>query len=213
MMSFLLSFSAGFALSASLIIAIGAQNLFVLRQGLKCQHVGAIVLFCGVSDTVLIIAGVSGMGALVSALPVLSMGFTLAGAAFLAWYGVQSLRRAARHDGMSIVAGQGVSLKQALAAVAAFTWLNPHVYLDTVLLMGAAAMAQPVSARLVFAAGAASASFLWFAALGYGARLLQPIFARPRAWQSLDVVMGGIMLMLSMSLLWSSLFHHCLTQE
>lgn len=213
MMSFPLSFLAGFALSASLIIAIGAQNLFVLRQGLKGQHVGAIVLFCGVSDTVLIIGGVNGMGALVSALPLLSMGFTLAGAAFLAWYGVQSLRRAARHDSMSIVAGQGVSLRQALAAVAAFTWLNPHVYLDTVLLMGAAAMAQPVSARPVFAAGAASASFLWFAALGYGARLLQPIFARPRAWQKLDVVMGCIMLMLSMSLLWSGLLHHCLTQE
>ena len=162
MMSFLLSFSAGFALSASLIIAIGAQNLFVLRQGLKCQHVGAIVLFCAVSDAVLIIAGVNGMGALVSALPVLSMGFTLAGAAFLGWYGVQSLRRAARHDSMSIVAGQGVSLRQALAAIAAFTWLNPHVYLDTVLLLGAAAMAQPPSARPVFAAGTVSASFLWF---------------------------------------------------
>ena len=172
-----------------------------------------IVLFCGFSDAVLIIAGVSGMGALVTALPMLTAGFTLAGAAFLAWYGAQALRRAAQHDSMSVEMGRSVSLKRALATVAAFTWLNPHVYLDTVLLMGAAATAQPPSARLIFAAGAASASFLWFAALGYGARFLQPVFARPRAWQVFDCIIGCIMFVLAGFLLWSGAFHQFLQQE
>ncbi|OUJ12692.1 amino acid transporter [Acetobacter okinawensis] len=213
MMSFLLPFCSGFALSASLIVAIGAQNLFVLRQGLRQEHVGMIVLFCGFSDAVLIIAGVSGMGALVTAQPMLTVGFTLAGAAFLAWYGAQALRRAVQHDSMSVEVGQSVSLKRAMATVAAFTWLNPHVYLDTVLLMGAAATAQPSSARLIFAAGAASASFLWFAALGYGARFLQPVFARPRAWQVFDCIIGCIMFALAGFLLWSGAFHQFLQQE
>lgn len=213
MMSLLFSFFAGFALSASLIVAIGAQNLFVLRQGLKQEHVGMIVLFCGFSDAVLIIAGVNGMGALVSTLPGLSVGFTLAGAIFLTWYGVKSLRRAALHDSMAAVEGQGISLRRALATVAAFTWLNPHVYLDTVLLMGAAAMAQPVPARPVFAAGAVCASFLWFASLGYGARLLQPVFARPRSWQILDLIIGGVMFALAGFLLWNGVFHHGLMQK
>lgn len=213
MMSFLLPFCSGFALSASLIVAIGAQNLFVLRQGLKQEHVGMIVLFCGFSDAVLIIAGVSGMGAVVAALPTLTVGFTLAGTVFLAWYGTQSLRRAAQHGSMSVEAGQSVSLKRALATVAAFTWLNPHVYLDTVLLMGVAATAQPLSARPIFAVGAASASFLWFAALGYGARFLQPVFARPRAWQVFDCIIGGVMFVLAGFLLWSGAFHQFLKQE
>lgn len=213
MMLLLLSFCSGFALSASLIVAIGAQNLFVLRQGLKQEHVGTIVLFCGFSDAVLIIAGVSGMGALVSAFPALSVGLTLAGAVFLAWYGAKSLRRAAQQDSMSVQMGQSVPLRRVLASMAAFTWLNPHVYLDTVLLMGAAATAQPVSARPVFAAGAATASFLWFAALGYGARFLQPVFARPRAWQVFDCIIGVVMFALAGNLLWNSGLHQLLTQE
>ncbi|MFT8814465.1 LysE/ArgO family amino acid transporter [Acetobacter fabarum] len=213
MMLFLISFFAGFALSASLIVAIGAQNLFVLRQGLKQEHVGVIVLFCGFSDAVLIIAGVSGVGALVSALPALSVGLTLAGALFLAWYGAKSLYRAAHQSSMLAQVDRGISLRQALLAVAAFTWLNPHVYLDTVLLMGAAAMAQPPSARPMFAAGAASASFLWFAALGYGARLLQPLFARPRSWQILDVFIGCIMFTLAGFLLWNGLMHPFLARS
>ena len=213
MMHSLLSFGSGFVLSASLIVAIGAQNLFVLRQGVKQEHVGAIVLFCGFSDAVLIIAGVSGMGGLVSTFPTLSVGVTLLGAIFLAWYGAKSLRRAAQHDSMSVEMGQSVPLRKVLASVAAFTWLNPHVYLDTVLLMGAAATAQPMSARPFFAVGAASASFLWFAVLGYGARLLQPVFARPRAWQVLDCIIGGVMFALAGSLLWHSGLYQFVTQE
>ena len=121
MMLLLLSFCSGFALSASLIVAIGAQNLFVLRQGLKQEHVGTIVLFCGFSDAVLIIAGVSGMGALVSAFPALSVGLTLAGAVFLAWYGAKSLRRAARLDGMAVHEGQSVTSRRLLSSSAALT--------------------------------------------------------------------------------------------
>jgi len=201
MMSFIISFLSGFALSASLIVAIGAQNLFVLRQGLKKEHVGPVVLFCGFSDAVLIIAGVSGMGALLGTFPQVAKGFTLAGAAFLFWYGVRALRQAMRTESMTVAHGASVSLPKALAAVAAFTWLNPHVYLDTVLLMGTASTAQPIPLRPFFAVGAASASFLWFGALGYGARFLQPLFATPKSWKILDTVIGCLMLFLATLLL------------
>lgn len=201
MMSFMISFLSGFALSASLIVAIGAQNLFVLRQGLKKEHVGPVVLFCGFSDAVLIIAGVSGMGALLSALPQVAKGFTLAGAGFLFWYGVKTLRLVTQSESMTVTHGASVSLPKALVSVAAFTWLNPHVYLDTVLLMGTASTAQPLPLRPFFAAGAASASFLWFGVLGYGARLLQPLFATPKSWKILDLVIGCVMLFLAALLL------------
>ncbi|MCG0996010.1 LysE family transporter [Acetobacter indonesiensis] len=207
MISYLLPFLAGFALSASLIVAIGAQNLFVLRQGLKKEHVGMIVLFCGLSDALLIVAGVRGMGAFLNRVPQFSTALALAGALFLAWYGLKSLQRAKNQDSMTVIQGQSVSLGKALAAVAAFTWLNPHVYLDTVLLMGTASTAQPIALRPFFAAGAASASFLWFASLGYGARLLQPVFAKPQAWRVLDMLIGCIMLFLAALLFWQGGLH------
>ncbi|NLI27473.1 MAG: amino acid transporter [Acetobacter sp.] len=200
-MSFIASFFSGFALSASLIIAIGAQNLFVLRQGLKKEHVGPVVLFCSVSDAILIIAGVSGMGALLGALPQVAKGFMLIGAGFLFWYGLRTLQQATQSESMTVTQGASVSLPKALVSVAAFTWLNPHVYLDTVLLMGTASTAQPLPLRPFFAAGAASASFLWFGALGYGARFLQPLFATPKSWKILDVVIGCVMLFLAILLL------------
>lgn len=201
MMSFVISFFSGFALSASLIVAIGAQNLFVLRHGLKKEHVGPVVLFCGFSDAILIIAGVSGMGALLGALPQVAKGFTLAGAGFLFWYGVKTLRQVTQSESMTVTHSASISLPKALVSVAAFTWLNPHVYLDTVLLMGTASTAQPSPLRPFFAAGAASASFLWFGALGYGARLLQPLFATPKSWKILDLVIGCVMLFLAAVLL------------
>ncbi|MFT9027110.1 LysE/ArgO family amino acid transporter [Acetobacter indonesiensis] len=207
MISYLLPFLAGFALSASLIVAIGAQNLFVLRQGLKKEHVGMIVLFCGLSDALLIVAGVRGMGAFLNRVPQFSTALALAGALFLAWYGLKSLQRAKNQDSMTVIQGQSVSLGKALAAVAAFTWLNPHVYLDTVLLMGTASTAQPIALRPFFAVGAASASFLWFASLGYGARLLQPVFAKPQAWRVLDMLIGCIMLFLAALLFWQGGLH------
>lgn len=197
----MISFFSGFALSASLIVAIGAQNLFVLRQGLKREHIGPIVLFCGLSDAVLIIAGVSGMGALLAAFPQVAKGFTLAGAGFLFWYGMRTLRHATQSESMTVTQDASVPLSKALASVAAFTWLNPHVYLDTVLLMGTASTAQPLHLRPFFAAGAASASFSWFGALGYGARFLQPLFATPKSWKILDLVIGCVMLFLAILLL------------
>ncbi len=194
-------FLSGFLLSAALIMAIGAQNLFVLRQGLKREHVGPVVLFCGSADALLIVAGVAGVGAFLAAVPQLTLFLTIGGAAFLGWYGFKALRRMAAPETMAVASNGSISLGGAIAATAGFTFLNPHVYLDTVLLMGAAGSAQPAALRPIFVAGAVSASFTWFAALGYGARLLVPLFARPMAWRVLDAIVGITMLSLSASLL------------
>ena len=194
-------FLSGFLLSAALIMAIGAQNLFVLRQGLKREHVGPVVLFCGSADALLIVAGVAGVGAFLAAVPQLTLFLTIGGAAFLGWYGFKALRRMAAPETMAVASNGSISLGGAIAATAGFTFLNPHVYLDTVLLMGAAGSAQPAALRPIFVAGAVSASFTWFAALGYGARLLVPLFARPMAWRVLDAIVGIIMLSLATSLL------------
>jgi L-lysine exporter family protein LysE/ArgO len=178
----------GFALGLSLILAIGAQNAFVLRQGLLRQHVLPIVLVCALSDALLIAAGVAGFGVLAQAVPGLEWGMRLFGAAFLLWYGARTLRSAWR-GGSQMDAGQGaVSLQAAVLTCLALTWLNPHVYLDTVVLLGA--ISSQYADRLAFALGAMSASFAFFFALGYGARLLAPVFSRPRAWQLLDLGIG-----------------------
>ena len=194
-------FASGFLLSATLIMAIGAQNLFVLRRGLRREHVGAIVLFCGLADALLIAAGVGGVGAFLVAIPQLANVLAFGGAAFLAWYGMKALRRMAAPDAMVASEVQSLTLGRSLAATAAFTFLNPHVYLDTVLLMGAAGSTQPSELRPIFVAGAGTASFAWFAALGFGARLLKPIFARPAAWRALDACVGVVMLALAASLI------------
>ena len=194
------TFLIGFAMSAALIVAIGAQNLFVLRQGLRREHVGPIVLFCGLADAVLIAAGVGGIGALLGAMPQLTVALTVGGALFLGWYGLMAFRRMMTPEAMSVSTQGGGTLARALGATAAFTFLNPHVYLDTVLLMGAAGSAHPPALRAVFVAGAATASIAWFAALGYGARILTPLFARPSAWRVLDAVVGVVMLALAASL-------------
>ncbi len=194
-------FASGFFLSVALLVAIGAQNLFVLRQGLRREHVGAIVLFCGCADALLIAAGVGGVGAFLAAIPRLDTALALGGAAFLGWYGIKALRRMAAPDAMVVGDAPRVTLGRALAAAAAFTFLNPHVYLDTVLLMGTAGSTQPADLRPIFVAGAATASFTWFAALGFGARLLKPIFARPAAWRVLDAFVGIVMLTLAASLI------------
>ena len=195
------TFLTGFAMSAALIVAIGAQNLFVLRQGLRREHVGPIVLFCGLADAILIAAGVGGIGALIGAMPQLTVVLTVGGALFLSWYGLMAFRRMMTPEAMSVSTQGGVTLARALGATAAFTFLNPHVYLDTVLLMGAAGSAHPPTLRPVFVAGAATASIAWFAALGYGARILTPLFARPSAWRVLDAVVGVVMLALAASLI------------
>ncbi|MFM5922975.1 MAG: LysE/ArgO family amino acid transporter [Novosphingobium sp.] len=201
MTNILPTFFTGFAMSAALIMAIGAQNLFVLRQGLKREHVGPIVLFCGCADAILIAAGVGGVGALLGAMPQLTLALTLGGAAFLAWYGFKAFQRMLAPEAMAVAAQGRLSLGNALGATAAFTFLNPHVYLDTVLLMGAAGSAHAPALRPVFVAGAATASITWFAALGYGARILTPHFARPAAWKVLDAIVGVVMLALAASLI------------
>jgi len=195
------TFFTGFALSGGLIMAIGAQNLFVLRQGLKREHVGPIVLFCGCADALLIAAGVGGVGALLGAMPQLTMALTVGGALFLSWYGFKAFQRMMAPGAMTVTTQGSITLGRALGAAAAFTLLNPHVYLDTVLLMGAAGSAHAPALQPVFVAGAATASITWFAALGYGARILTPLFARPAAWKVLDAVVGIVMLTLAATLI------------
>lgn len=200
--SFVAALVQGFVLSFGLIVAIGAQNAFVLRQGLRREHVGTVVAFCAVSDAVLITAGVLGMAQALAAQPRLAQVLALGGAAFLAVYGVQALRRALQPQRLQAAAGgQGLARGAALAQAAAFTLLNPHVYLDTVMLMGSIGAQHAGPAQLWFVAGASAASVLWFTGLGYGARWLAPLFARPRAWQVLDALIGLTMATLSALLL------------
>jgi len=177
----------GLALSFGLIVAIGAQNAFVLRQGLRREHVGSVVLFCALADAVLIAAGVMGMAQALGERPDLARALALAGAAFLAYYGFAALQRARQaHRLQAADSGAGLSRAAAVAQAAAFTLLNPHVYLDTVLLVGSIGAQQPAPLRGWFVVGASTASLLWFGLLGFGARWLAPWFARPRAWQVLD---------------------------
>jgi L-lysine exporter family protein LysE/ArgO len=202
-------FVQSFLLSLGLIVAIGAQNAFVLRQGLRREHVGSVVLFCALADALLIAAGVLGMAQALGERPLLARALALAGAGFLAVYGWQALRRA-RHPQQLQAArdGAGLSRSGALAQAAAFTLLNPHVYLDTVLLVGSIGAQQPAGLRGWFVAGASAASMVWFGLLGFGARWLAPWFARPRAWQVLDVLIGLTMWSLSALLV----VHHAIAR-
>lgn len=192
----------GALLGGSLIVAIGAQNAFVLRQGLQRSHVGLVVAFCALADLALMTVGVLGVAGLVAAAPALDRAVSWAGAAFLAGYGAMALRRAARPGVLQAAAGPSAATRgQVLAQVAAFTFLNPHVYLDTVLLVGAVGAQQPDALRGWFLAGGALASAGWFAALGYGARALAGWFARPAAWRLLDLGVGVTMLMIAVGLI------------
>lgn len=188
----------GLALSLGLIVAIGAQNAFVLRQGLRREHVGSVVLFCALADVLLIAAGVLGMAQALGERPGLARVLALAGAVFLAVYGWRALQRARHASQLRASEGGGdLSRGAALAQAAAFTLLNPHVYLDTVLLVGSIGAQHPPALRGWFVAGAGSASLCWFVSLGFGARWLAPWFARPKAWQVLDGLIGLTMLVLA----------------
>jgi L-lysine exporter family protein LysE/ArgO len=199
------AFTTGFAVCATLIVAIGAQNAFVLRQGLRREHVLLIVAFCALADLFLISAGVAGVSSVLGEAPRLTLLLTATGTVFLAWYGIRALARARSTGSMDVSEGtRRTSLRSAVAQVAGFTFLNPHVYLDTVLLIGSIGARQPSSdARLWFVGGAAAASGAWFSTLGFGARFLRPIFRAPRAWQVLDTIIGITMLVLAVSLLWT----------
>ncbi len=191
-------FVQGLVLSLGLIVAIGAQNAFVLRQGLRREHVGPVVLFCAVADAVLITAGVLGMAQALGERPLLAKALAVGGAGFLVHYGWQALRRARQVNHLQAArGGEAMGRGAALAQAAAFTLLNPHVYLDTVLLVGSIGAQQPAALRGWFVAGASAASLAWFIALGFGARWLAPVFARPRAWQVLDGLIGLTMWVLA----------------
>jgi L-lysine exporter family protein LysE/ArgO len=186
--------ATGFALSASLIIAIGAQNAFVLRQGLAREHAGAVALFCAASDALLMTSGVLGMGQAIASWPALGRAMAAVGAVFLAAYGLRALLRAWRPGTLQAGALAPVrSRAQVLAQAAAFTFLNPHVYLDTVLLVGSVGAQQQGGLRAVFLLGACAASFAWFFGLAYGARKLAPWFEHPAAWRVLDALIGVTM--------------------
>ncbi len=194
----------GFLLGGSLILAIGAQNAFVLRQGLRGEHVLLVCSVCALSDAVLIAAGVAGFGIVVASLPWIEPAFRLTGAAFLLVYGVRALVSAWRPGGEALVAAERAapSWRSALATCLAFTWLNPHVYLDTVVMLGSIS-SRYAGQRVEFAVGAIVASFAFFYTLGYGARTLQPVFARPSAWRVLDAGVGIVMLVLAAGLAFS----------
>jgi L-lysine exporter family protein LysE/ArgO len=191
-------FVQGLVLSLGLIVAIGAQNAFVLRQGLRREHVGSVVLFCAAADAILILAGVFGMAQALAGRPGLARALALAGALFLVWYGWKALMRMRNLDRLQASSGaEGMTRSAAIAQAAAFTLLNPHVYLDTVLLVGSMGAQQPAPMRGWFVAGAAAASITWFSLLGFGARWMAPLFAHPRAWQVLDGLIGLTMWVLS----------------
>ncbi|WP_195164912.1 LysE/ArgO family amino acid transporter [Mesorhizobium sp. NBSH29] len=191
---------SGFLLGGSLILAIGAQNAFILRQGLLREHVFVLSLICALSDALLIAVGVAGLGTLFAAAPNLIFAVTLGGALFLFAYAAIAFRRAMNPDALVAARHGDTSLTAAIGACLAFTFLNPHVYLDTVVLLGGLSASFEGTGRLAYAVGAMTASFVWFFSLGYGARLLQPVFARPSAWRVLDILIGMVMAALAISL-------------
>ena len=186
----------GYLVGLSLILAIGAQNAFVLRQGLRREHVGAVVLVCALSDAALIAGGVAGFGLLAARLPWLEPVMRWAGVAFLTVYGLQRLRAAMRGGAALVPQGVPASPSRTIATAVLFTWANPHVYLDTLVLIGAVS-SQYAPHQAGFAVGAMLASASFFTALGYGARLLASVFARPRAWVVLEAGVGVTMLTLA----------------
>lgn len=187
-------FLSGLLIGGGLIIAIGAQNAFVLRQGIRREHVFVLALICSLSDALLIVLGVAGLGALIERFPALLTTVTLFGIAFLIWYGWLAARRAVHPQAMRIGNDGPVPLGKAVATCLALTFLNPHVYLDTVILVGSLAAPYSGTARVAYALGAMAASFAWFFSLGYGARVLTPLFGRPIAWRILDAFIAVIML-------------------
>lgn len=190
----------GLLTGLSLIVAIGAQNAYLLRQGLRRVRVGAIVAVCALSDFVLIIAGVSGIGAVIHHAGWALQAARWFGVAFLTWYGLSSAWRARRPSALAASREEPGARRAAVRQAMAFTWLNPHVYLDTMVLLGSIANAHGPSGRWWFAAGACLASTLWFTSLGFGARLVAPLLTAPRAWQVLDLLIAATMLLIAAKL-------------
>lgn len=188
---------AGFLTGLSLIVAIGAQNAFVLRQGIRREHVGTVVAICALSDALLIVAGTLGIGVLVTAFPVVLVVLKWGGVAYLLWFAFSSFRSALKAEGLKESAPRTAG--SVAATTLALTYLNPHVYLDTVVMLGNLAN-QHGDERWLFSGGAAAASVLWFTGLGYGARLLAGPLGRPAVWRVIDVVIGLIMVAIAIKL-------------
>lgn len=193
---------SGFATTMALIAAIGAQNAFVLRQGIRGEHVLPVVAVCTVSDLILVVAGIAGFGALVSTHPDLVTVARYGGAAFLLGYGLLAARRALRPGALTPSDAQPARLTGVLATCLALTFLNPHVYLDTVVLLGALAN-EHRDGRWLFGVGAVTASAVWFTGLGFGARRLRRYFESPRTWRLLDGAIAVMMIGLSVTLVLS----------
>jgi len=189
----------GLLTGLSLIVAIGAQNAFVLRQGLLKKHVLVMVLICAISDATLIILGVFGLGALISALPWLLEVIRWVGVAFLIWYGSTSLRRFMKNESLKAAESGSRNLKQTVLTTLALTFLNPHVYLDTVIFIGGIAN-QFGDQKWFFALGAVTASFVWFFSLGFGASKASVLVSKPAFWKILDVFIAAVMYSLAITL-------------
>jgi L-lysine exporter family protein LysE/ArgO len=187
-----LAVTTGFASGLALIIAIGAQNAFVLRQGLKRQNIFAVVLFCAVADAVLIGAGILGLGAVIESVPWLLVGLRFGGAAYLVWFGISSIRRAISPSTLEASGQSKSNLAKAIGTAAALTFLNPHVYIDTVILLGSIGN-QFVNDRWWFWLGASIGSFVWFFGLGYFARVLAPFTSSMKFWRILDSLIALVM--------------------
>jgi L-lysine exporter family protein LysE/ArgO len=199
------AYVTGLVLGASLIMAIGAQNAFVLRQGLLRAHVTLVVILCILIDVILTTVGVDGLSESLGRSPLALEALAVAGACFLGWYGFGAARRACSRQSLSAASSGGAqSARGVLLQTLAVSLLNPHVYLDTVLLIGSVGVQQPTPLRPAFLAGVWTASVGWFASLGYGSRLLAPVFARPIAWRLLDALVAAVMWGIALTLLWTT---------
>ncbi|WP_341363967.1 LysE/ArgO family amino acid transporter [Thalassospira sp. SN3W] len=197
----LLTFATGFGLGGGLIIAIGAQNAFVLGQGLRRNHPVMVAFVCALCDAILIAAGVAGLGTLVATYPILTKIAAWGGAAFLIWYGYAALRRLFETETLSESDVRQTGWKAVLSTTLAVTLLNPHVYLDTVVMLGGIGGQFPADERLTFALGAMSASFVWFFAIALGAAWLAPYVARPITWKIIDGVTCAVMWLVAYTLI------------
>jgi len=199
------AYLTGLILGGSLIIAIGAQNAFVLRQGLLRAHVVPVVVLCTLIDVALTMIGVGGLSASLGRNPLALQALAVTGACFLGWYGFGAARRACASQTLAVAPARGAqSTRSVLLQTLAVSLLNPHVYLDTVMLIGSVGVQQPAPLRPAFLAGVWTASFGWFASLGFGSRLLAPVFARPIAWRVLDALVAIVMWGIALTLLWTT---------
>jgi L-lysine exporter family protein LysE/ArgO len=188
----MISVFSGFFTAISLIAAIGAQNAYVIRQSLTRKHVLLVVVICALADAILIIAGIAGLGALITSAPMLMEFIRWFGVLYLAWFGIKSVRSAFKKQSLDAGSAQSASRKQVVLSILGFTFLNPHVYLDTVILLGSIAN-QFQSDRWWFGMGAMLSSVVWFFSIGYGAKAAAKYMAKPVFWQILDLVIAAVM--------------------